>query len=77
MTAPILILILQVAVVVVTVLFVAAMASLAAGHRGRTHRALSGLFLVCGIGTVVTGVFYLPSQVPEPPQGQEHSATDL
>jgi hypothetical protein len=36
-------------------------------HRGRTHRALSGLFIVLWVGTVVTGLFYLPRTPPVGP----------
>jgi uncharacterized membrane protein YozB (DUF420 family) len=136
MTAPIVIVVLQVAVVAVTVLFAASMVAVALGHRrlhgrlntaffaltmaavlglevvvrvvwpelsaeffdpagpyrrpllthlmfsvpaalalavmmytgrfgrGRAHRALSMVFVVLWIGTVVTGVFYLPSSAP-------------
>lgn len=32
--------------------------------RGRVHRALSMVFVVLWIGTVVTGVFYLPNTTP-------------
>lgn len=40
-------------------------------RHGATHRALSGLFLILWIGTVVTGVFYLPNSVPPPMPSHE------